>query len=159
MIGAGTERLRPILMTAFAAIGALLPLALGFGTGSEMERPLAIAVIGGLVTSTAFTLVMIPVLYASVAGGFRPVALAAGPGLLRGPRSVRTDLIARGLAAARRWRPSSSASSRSSRRPRRSMSPSTIPKDRPRISPRTGSRPTTAPASAMSPPMKSSNTS
>jgi multidrug efflux pump subunit AcrB len=64
LIGAGTERLRPILMTAFAAIGALLPLALGLGTGSEMERPLAIAVIGGLVTSTAFTLVMIPVLYA-----------------------------------------------------------------------------------------------
>lgn len=64
LIGAGTERLRPILMTAFAAIGALLPLALGFGSGSEMERPLAIAVIGGLVTSTAFTLVMIPVLYA-----------------------------------------------------------------------------------------------
>ncbi len=64
LIGAGTERLRPILMTAFAAIGALLPLALGFGTGSEMERPLAIAVIGGLLTSTAFTLVMIPVLYA-----------------------------------------------------------------------------------------------
>ena len=51
-------------MTAFAAIGALLPLALGLGTGSEMERPLAIAVIGGLLTSTAFTLVMIPVLYA-----------------------------------------------------------------------------------------------
>jgi CzcA family heavy metal efflux pump len=64
LIGAGVERLRPILMTAFAAIGALLPLALGIGTGSEMERPLAIAVIGGLLTSTAFTLVMIPVLYA-----------------------------------------------------------------------------------------------
>ncbi len=64
LIGAGIERLRPILMTAFAAIGALLPLALGFGSGSEMERPLAIAVIGGLLTSTAFTLVMIPVLYA-----------------------------------------------------------------------------------------------
>jgi CzcA family heavy metal efflux pump len=64
LVGAGTERLRPILMTAFAAIGALLPLALGFGTGSEMERPLAIAVIGGLLTSTAFTLVLIPVLYA-----------------------------------------------------------------------------------------------
>lgn len=65
VIGAGIERLRPILMTAFAAIGALLPLALGLGTGSEMERPLAIAVIGGLLTSTAFTLVLIPVLYAS----------------------------------------------------------------------------------------------
>jgi CzcA family heavy metal efflux pump len=64
LIGAGSERLRPILMTAFAAIGALLPLALGLGTGSEMERPLAIAVIGGLSTSTAFTLIVIPVLYA-----------------------------------------------------------------------------------------------
>jgi multidrug efflux pump subunit AcrB len=67
LIGAGTERLRPILMTTFAAIGALLPLALGWGSGSEMERPLAIAVIGGLSTATAFTLVLIPVLYAGVA--------------------------------------------------------------------------------------------
>ncbi len=97
ILGAGAERLRPILMTTFAAIGALLPLALGIGSGSEMLIPLAIAVIGGLSTATAFTLVLIPVLYASVAGGFRPVALAAGPGLLRGPRAVRTDLIARGL--------------------------------------------------------------
>jgi len=64
LIGAEMEPLRPNLMTAFAAIGALLPLALGLGTGSEMERPLAIAVIGGLLTSTAFALVMIPVLYA-----------------------------------------------------------------------------------------------
>jgi CzcA family heavy metal efflux pump len=67
LVGAGTERLRPILMTTFAAIGGLLPLALGLGSGSEMERPLAIAVIGGLSTATAFTLVLIPVLYAGVA--------------------------------------------------------------------------------------------
>jgi multidrug efflux pump subunit AcrB len=66
LVGAGAERLRPILMTTLAAIGALLPLALGFGSGSEMERPLAIAVIGGLSTATAFTLVLIPVLYAAV---------------------------------------------------------------------------------------------
>lgn len=69
LVGAGTERLRPILMTTFAAIGALLPLAVGFGTGSEMERPLAIAVIGGLLTATAFTLVLIPVLYAGFSKG------------------------------------------------------------------------------------------
>ena len=68
LIGAGSERLRPILMTTFAAIGALLPLALGIGSGSEMLIPLAIAVIGGLATSTAFTLVLIPVLYAGVSG-------------------------------------------------------------------------------------------
>jgi hypothetical protein len=69
LLDAGAERLRPILMTTFAAIGALLPLALGLGSGSEMLRPLAVAVIGGLATATAFTLVLIPVLYAAVAGG------------------------------------------------------------------------------------------
>jgi multidrug efflux pump subunit AcrB len=66
--GAGTERLRPILMTTFAAVDALLPLAAGFGSGSEMLIPLAIGVIGGLSTATAFTLVLIPVLYAAYAG-------------------------------------------------------------------------------------------
>jgi multidrug efflux pump subunit AcrB len=62
---AGRERLRPILMTALAAIGGLLPLAFGIGAGAAMERPLAIAVVGGLSTATLFTLVLIPVLYAS----------------------------------------------------------------------------------------------
>jgi multidrug efflux pump subunit AcrB len=57
------ERLRPILMTTVATLGALAPLALGIGAGSEMERPLAIAVIGGIVSATALTLVLIPVLY------------------------------------------------------------------------------------------------
>ncbi|HXQ41293.1 MAG TPA: efflux RND transporter permease subunit [Candidatus Udaeobacter sp.] len=71
LLGAGTERLRPILMTTFAAIGALLPLAVGFGSGSEMLIPLAIGVIGGLSTATAFTLVLIPVLYAAYAGDGR----------------------------------------------------------------------------------------
>ena len=71
LLGAGTERLRPILMTTFAAIGALLPLAVGIGSGSEMLIPLAIAVIGGLTTATAFTLVLIPVLYAAYAGAPR----------------------------------------------------------------------------------------
>ena len=59
------ERLRPILMTTFAALGALLPLAIGIGAGSEMARPLAVAVTGGLLTATAFTLILVPVLYAS----------------------------------------------------------------------------------------------
>ncbi len=64
LVIAGRTRLRPILMTTFAAIGGLLPLALGIGSGAAMEKPLAIAVIGGLSTATAFTLVVIPVLYA-----------------------------------------------------------------------------------------------
>jgi multidrug efflux pump subunit AcrB len=68
LVTAGRMRLRPIVMTTFAAIGGLLPLALGIGAGAAMEQPLAIAVIGGLSTATAFTLVLIPVLYASLAG-------------------------------------------------------------------------------------------
>ncbi len=65
LVLAGRERLRPILMTTFATIGGLLPLAFGFGAGAAMERPLAIAVVGGLSTATLFTLIVIPVLYAS----------------------------------------------------------------------------------------------
>jgi len=67
LVTAGRLRLRPIVMTTCAAIGGLLPLALGLGSGAEMEKPLAIAVIGGLCTATAFTLVAIPVLYAGFA--------------------------------------------------------------------------------------------
>ncbi len=68
LVIAGRTRLRPIVMTTLAAIAGLLPLAIGLGSGSEMERPLAIAVIGGLSTATAFTLILIPVLYAGFAG-------------------------------------------------------------------------------------------
>lgn len=66
LVAAGRTRLRPIVMTTVAAIGGLLPLALGIGAGSAMEQPLAIAVIGGLSTATAFTLIVIPVLYAGI---------------------------------------------------------------------------------------------
>ncbi len=68
LVVAGRTRLRPIVMTTLAAIAGLMPLAVGLGSGSEMERPLAIAVIGGLSTATAFTLILIPVLYAGFIG-------------------------------------------------------------------------------------------
>ncbi len=68
LVAAGKARLRPIVMTTLAAIGGLFPLALGIGQGAEMEKPLAIAVIGGLSTATIFTLIVIPVLYAAFAG-------------------------------------------------------------------------------------------
>ena len=68
LVAAGRTRLRPIVMTTFAAIGGLLPLAFAIGAGAAMEQPLAIAVIGGLCTATAFTLVVIPVFYAGFAG-------------------------------------------------------------------------------------------
>ena len=57
---AAAKRLRPILMTASVTMLGLLPLAAGWGTGAELQRPLAIAVIGGLLTSTLLTLVVLP---------------------------------------------------------------------------------------------------
>jgi len=60
---AGSARLRPILMTSLTTALGLLPMALGFGEGSEVRTPMAITVIGGLVVSTLLTLVVIPVVY------------------------------------------------------------------------------------------------
>jgi multidrug efflux pump subunit AcrB len=57
---ASERRLRPILMTTIATIAGLAPLALGIGAGAELQRPLAIAVIGGLLTSTIATLGLLP---------------------------------------------------------------------------------------------------
>jgi cobalt-zinc-cadmium resistance protein CzcA len=64
---AAATRLRPVLMTASVASLGLLPMALNTGVGSEVQRPLAIVVIGGLVTSTALTLIVLPALYGAVA--------------------------------------------------------------------------------------------
>ncbi|SDE28406.1 hydrophobic/amphiphilic exporter-1, HAE1 family [Bhargavaea beijingensis] len=57
------DRMRPILMTALTTILGLLPLALGIGEGTEINRPMGIAVIGGLISSTALTLYIVPVVY------------------------------------------------------------------------------------------------
>jgi cobalt-zinc-cadmium resistance protein CzcA len=56
-------RLRPVLMTASVAIIGLVPMLLSSGVGAETQRPLAAVVIGGLITSTLLTLVLLPVLY------------------------------------------------------------------------------------------------
>ncbi len=61
---AGRVRLRPILMTTATTVLGLLPLALGLGEGSELRAPMAITVIGGLLASTALTLLVVPALYA-----------------------------------------------------------------------------------------------
>ena len=63
ILRAGPTRLRPILMTSSAAILGMLPLAIGVSRGSETEAPLATAVIGGLLTSTMLTLLVVPVVY------------------------------------------------------------------------------------------------
>lgn len=57
------DRLRPILMTSATTILALLPMAMGFGEGAKLRAPMAIAVIGGLISSTLMTLVVIPIMY------------------------------------------------------------------------------------------------
>ncbi|WP_026677535.1 efflux RND transporter permease subunit [Fictibacillus gelatini] len=63
LLEAGATRLRPILMTAIATIGALLPLAFGFESGGLISRGLGVAVIGGLTSSTLLTLVIVPIVY------------------------------------------------------------------------------------------------
>ncbi len=63
VVSAGKTRLRPILMTSFTTMLALVPMALGFGEGGEMYSPLAVAVISGLFISMVLTLIFIPTLY------------------------------------------------------------------------------------------------
>ena len=63
MIQAGLVRLRPILMTAFATIAGIIPIAIGFGAGAESRRPMGVAVVGGMLTSTFLTLFVVPVVY------------------------------------------------------------------------------------------------
>lgn len=63
LLEAGTTRLRPVLMTALTTIGALLPLAMGMGDGILISQGLAVVVVGGLITSTLLTLVIVPIIY------------------------------------------------------------------------------------------------
>ena len=80
---AGHARLRPIVINSVTALLGLLPMALGIGPGAALQAPLAIAVLGGLVTATALTLVVVPVAYSlaeDVGARFRGVTAAAGAG-------------------------------------------------------------------------------
>jgi HAE1 family hydrophobic/amphiphilic exporter-1 len=70
LIQAGAIRLRPILMTTFALIAGMIPVALGRGEGAQFRAPLGVAVIGGVITSTLLTLVAIPTFY-EILDGFR----------------------------------------------------------------------------------------
>jgi multidrug efflux pump subunit AcrB len=66
ILGAGAQRLRPILMTTCATILGMLPIALGYGAGAELRAPMAVAIIGGLITSTLLSLIVVPVAYTLV---------------------------------------------------------------------------------------------
>ncbi|HMP03536.1 MAG TPA: efflux RND transporter permease subunit, partial [Gemmatales bacterium] len=63
LLRAGPVRLRPILMTSFSTIAGMIPIALGMGAGSETRQPMGACVIGGMLSSTLLTLVVIPVVY------------------------------------------------------------------------------------------------
>jgi HAE1 family hydrophobic/amphiphilic exporter-1 len=66
LMHAGRVRLRPILMTTFALIAGMMPVAIGVGEGGEFYRPMAVAIIGGTITSTLLTLLVIPTIYDSI---------------------------------------------------------------------------------------------
>jgi HAE1 family hydrophobic/amphiphilic exporter-1 len=82
ILEAGRLRLRPIIMTTVTTVVGLLPMALGWGAGADLRAPLAVAVIGGLISATFLTLIVVPVVYSlmvSPAESVRP-ATAAGSG-------------------------------------------------------------------------------
>ena len=74
-VEAGRVRLRPVLMTALAATLAVAPLVLGLGAGAELQRPLAIVLIGGLLTSTPLVLFLLPALYPWTVGRRRAATI------------------------------------------------------------------------------------
>ena len=76
VIRAGSERLRPILMTTTTTVLGLTPMALGLGEGAELRAPLAVTVISGLLLATLLTLVVVPVIYTLLSG--RTVLQTAG---------------------------------------------------------------------------------
>jgi HAE1 family hydrophobic/amphiphilic exporter-1 len=66
LMHAGRVRLRPILMTTFALIAGMMPVAIGVGEGGEFYRPMAVAIIGGTLTATMLTLLVVPTFYDSI---------------------------------------------------------------------------------------------
>jgi len=85
LLQAGPRRLRPILMTTLATIGGMLPLALGIEAGSSTQAPLGTVVIGGLISSTALSLLVVPTLYLWVATHVEPRFRAKPPPGFRKP--------------------------------------------------------------------------
>jgi HAE1 family hydrophobic/amphiphilic exporter-1 len=119
LMAAGRKRLRPILMTSFALIAGMLPVAIGIGEGGEFYRPMAVAIIGGVITGTVLTLLVIPSFYDSIetsrdravakfhARDARwPTALAFGATLLEAVLTLLgVRALWRGLRRLLAWRP------------------------------------------------------
>jgi HAE1 family hydrophobic/amphiphilic exporter-1 len=88
LMQAGPMRLRPILMTTLATLGGMLPIALGIEAGSETQAPLGTVVIGGLITSTMLSLIVVPTLYLLVAKHVEPRFAPKPPSFRPGRRVV-----------------------------------------------------------------------
>ena len=89
IIEAGRARLRPILMTTLALIAGMVPVALGIGEGADFRAPLGRAIIGGVITSTLLTLLVIPTFYDILSGMRDRTARLFKRGQRRGPAAVR----------------------------------------------------------------------
>jgi HAE1 family hydrophobic/amphiphilic exporter-1 len=99
LVKAGSTRLRPIVMTTLAMIFGMLPLAFAIGAGAEMRAPMARAVIGGLITSTLLTLVVVPVVYTYL-DGLRPEAVREWLGTRRRRRAAAPVRVPEGAVPA-----------------------------------------------------------
>jgi HAE1 family hydrophobic/amphiphilic exporter-1 len=98
ILEAGRLRLRPIIMTTVTTVVGLLPLALGIGAGADLRAPLAIAVIGGLISATLLTLIVVPVVYSLLV---EPrVSVAPRSDSSPGDRRDRSPAPGRGLGPA-----------------------------------------------------------
>ena len=89
LMHAGPMRLRPILMTTLATLGGMLPIALGIEAGSQTQAPLGTVVIGGLVTSTMLSLIVVPTIYLLVARHVEPRFAPKPPSFRRRDRNGR----------------------------------------------------------------------
>ena len=78
ILEAGMVRLRPILMTTVSTILGMMPIALGWGAGAELRQPMAVTIIGGLITSSLLSLIIVPVLY-TLLEDFKSIGLRVDP--------------------------------------------------------------------------------
>jgi HAE1 family hydrophobic/amphiphilic exporter-1 len=93
LMHAGPMRLRPILMTTLATLGGMLPIAIGIEAGSETQAPLGTVVIGGLLTSTLLSLVVVPTIYLLVARHIEPRFAPKPPTFHRPGRVVSEPVV------------------------------------------------------------------
>lgn len=91
LLQAGATRSRPIIMTTLAMVGGMIPIAMGFGADSAFRRPMAMAVIGGLITSTVLSLVLVPAVFVAV-DALRQRLARLGARLITVPDSTERDL-------------------------------------------------------------------